>query len=314
MESIKVTPETYVRAETDRTFGNLAGLAGGVNRFHHIRTPTPLDKQTVIRMNLDTLYSVVIVDTAKGATITPPGAPDGRLVSALVVDNDHYAPAVFYDPGPHPIPSDTRYAAVIVRIQLFDPRDAAEVALVNGLQDQLAVSAGSADPLPPMQWEPESLQALTKQYAEELKALKSVRGLMGRRGQVDDERRHLAAAGGWGLNPDEDATYFMYAGEHDPAKGYTATYQVPENRAFWSITVYGADGYMKSENAILNSSHAKLNPDGTFTVFFGSRELCGDVPNRLDVTPGWNFAFRVYRPGKSVLDGSYVLPVAKPVE
>ena len=74
MESIKVTPETYVRAETDRTFGNLAGLAGGVNRFHHIRTPTPLDKQTVIRMNLDTLYSVVIVDTAKGATITPPGA------------------------------------------------------------------------------------------------------------------------------------------------------------------------------------------------------------------------------------------------
>jgi hypothetical protein len=37
------------------------------------------------------------------------------------------------------------------------------------------------------------------------------------------------------------------------------------------------------------------------------------VPNRLDVTPGWNFVMRVYRPGRSVLDGSYVLPAAKPV-
>src|SRR5512137_3040365 len=314
MATVKVTPETYVRAESDRTFSNLAALAGGVNRFHHIRSPTPLDKQTVIRMNLDTIYSIVIVDTAKGATITLPRAPDGRLISALVVDNDHYAPAVFYEPGPHPIPRDTRYAAVIVRIQIMDPRDPAEVALVNGLQDQLAVSAGSADPLPPLQWEPESLQALTDRYNEEAKALRGFKGLMGPRGKVDEKRRHLVAAAGWGLNPDEDATYFMYAGEHDPAKGYAATYQVPENRAFWSITVYGADGYMKSENAILNSSTAKLNADGTFTVHFGSEELCGDVPNRLDVTPGWNFVMRVYRPGRSVLDGSYVLPPVRPVK
>src|SRR5512137_2227046 len=314
MEPVKVTPENYIRAETDRNFQNFLGLTGGVNRFFHVRKPTPLDQQPVIRMNLDTLYSGAVVDTAKGATITLPSAPDGRFISALVVDNDHYAPAVFYEPGPHPIRSDTRYAAVIVRIQIMDPRDPAEVALVNGLQDQLAVSAGSADPFPPLQWEPESLQALTRRYAEELKALKSVKGLMGPRGNVDEKRRHLAAAGGWGLNPDEDATYLMYAGEHDPAKGYTATYQVPENRAFWSITVYGADGYMKSENAILNSSTAKLNADGTFTVHFGSEELCGDVPNRLDVTPGWNFVMRVYRPGRSVLDGSYVLPPVRPVK
>ena len=314
MAATKVTPETYIRAESDRSFRNIAGLAGGVNRFFHIRAPTPLDKQTIIRMNLDTLYSAAVVDTAKGATITLPRVPRGRFISAQVIDNDHYCPAVFYEPGAHPIRSDTRYAVVAVRIQIFNPRDPAEVALVNGLQDQLAVSAGSADPLPAVQWEPESLQALTRQYATEAKAMKSFKGLMGPRGKVDETRRHLVAAAGWGLNPDEDATYFMYAGEHDPGTGYTATYRVPENGAFWSITVYGDDGYMKSENAILNSSSAKLNADGTFTVFFGSKELCGDVPNRLDVTPGWNFIFRVYRPGRSVLDGSYVLPAAKPVK
>ena len=73
-------------------------------------------------------------------------------------------------------------------------------------------------------WEPKSLQALTDRYNEEAKALAGFKGLMGRRGKVEEARRHIVAAAGWGLNPDEDATYFMYAGEHDPAKGYTATY------------------------------------------------------------------------------------------
>ena len=135
---------------------------------------------------------------------------------------------------------------------------------------------------------------------------------MGPRGTVDETRRHLVAAAGWGLNPETDATYLNYSGEHDPRRCYGATYKVPENNAFWSITVYGADGYMKTDNNILNSSNVKLDADGTFAVVFGSKELCGDAPNRLDVTPGWNFVMRVYRPGPSVLDGSYVLPPVRP--
>lgn len=138
--------------------------------------------------------------------------------------------------------------------------------------------------------------------------------MMGPRGTVDEARRHLAAAAAWGLNPQKDATYLNYAGPHDLGKCYIATYKVPENKAFWSITVYGDDGYMKFDNSIVNSSNAKFNADNTFTVFFGSKDLCGDKPNRLDVTPGWNFVMRIYRPGASVLDGSYILPDAKPVD
>ena len=311
---IEVTPETYIRAESDRSFHNIEAAAGGVNRFYFIRRPTPLDEQTIIRMNRDTLYSGAVVDTAKGASIRLPQADSGRFISAQVIDNDHYCPAVFYEPGAHRIECDTRYALVVVRIQLFDPNDAAEVARVNALQDQLAVEAGSAEPMPPIQWQPESLKALTQKYAEEAKSLTSFKGLMGPRGTVDETRRHLVAAAGWGLNPDRDATYLNYAGEHDPGQCYAATYKVPDNKAFWSITVYGADGYMKSDNNILNSSNARLNPDGTFTAVFGPKHICGDVPNRLDVTPGWNFVMRVYRPGPSVLDGRYVLPAVQPVK
>ena len=89
---------------------------------------------------------------------------------------------------------------------------------------------------------------------------------------------------------------------------------MPENNAFWSITVYGADGYMKSVNNILNASNTKMNADGTFTVYFGSAETCGDVPNRLDTTEGWNFLMRIYRPGRSVLEGAYGLSAAKPAK
>jgi hypothetical protein len=64
MKMTKVTPETYIRAESDRQFGVMAKMAGGVNRFYHLRRPTPLDKQNVVRMNRDTLYSMGIVDTS----------------------------------------------------------------------------------------------------------------------------------------------------------------------------------------------------------------------------------------------------------
>ena len=155
---IKVTPETYIRAESDRSFANIQALAGGINRWYFIRQPTPLDKQTVIRMNRDTLYAGAIIDTAKGAEIILPQVPKGRFMSAQVIDNDHYCPSVFYEPGKHVIKSDTRYVLVAVRIQIFNPGDAAEVALVNALQDKLVLQAGSAEPFQPKDWDQESAE------------------------------------------------------------------------------------------------------------------------------------------------------------
>jgi hypothetical protein len=36
------------------------------------------------------LYSGAIVDTSGGAAVTLPQVPDGRYMSILLVDNDHY--------------------------------------------------------------------------------------------------------------------------------------------------------------------------------------------------------------------------------
>ena len=51
-----------------------------------------------------------------------------------------------------------------------------------------------------------------------------------------------------------------------------------------------------------------------FSVYFGSKDACGDVPNPLDVSEGWNYLMRVYRPGASIVDGRYTLPVLVPAK
>lgn len=43
-----------------------------VTRENFVRAPTPLDQQTVVRMNRDTLYSAAIIDTTNGGAITLP--------------------------------------------------------------------------------------------------------------------------------------------------------------------------------------------------------------------------------------------------
>ena len=72
--SQKVTVETFVRAETNRMLASMMAAAGGINRWQHNRVPTPLDQQTVVRMNRDTLYSFAVVDLAEAARVRSPTA------------------------------------------------------------------------------------------------------------------------------------------------------------------------------------------------------------------------------------------------
>jgi hypothetical protein len=67
-----VNVDNFARAESNRMLAGLLAGSGGVNRWHHFREPTPLDDQTVIRMNRDTLYSACVADIAAGPTLTVP--------------------------------------------------------------------------------------------------------------------------------------------------------------------------------------------------------------------------------------------------
>jgi hypothetical protein len=267
MNKILVTSENYIRAETDFAFADFQKNTGGkVNEFFYITEPTPLDQQTVVRMNKDTLYAGAVVDTEGGATVTIPEFPDDRYFSVYVIDNDHYAATVLYEPGTYQIPGDTKYVSLIQRIQLMDASDPEDVALVNKLQKSITINASSADSFPTPQWDKESMLALRAEYEKEFQKFDQYEpDWMGPRGEVNEDTRHLAVAGAWGLFPEKDAVYINYTGPSDPNQCYTATYDVPENNAFWSITVYGNDGFMKSENNIVNDRnvrHTNVNGRG----------------------------------------------------
>lgn len=315
--AVVVTPDNFIRAESDRYFIINEQLAGGVNQFNFIRSVTPLDQQSIVRMNRDTLYGSAVVDTKNGATVTFPEIPDGRYASILVLDNDHYAAQVIYEPGTYTLPDRTRYVLLAVRVHLLDPDDPADIAKATAIQDQFVIEANSHEPFVSGNWDQTSLDMLRAQYEKEMVEYERYPdSWQGNIGEVDETTRQIAVAGGWGLLPNRDALYINYNGKLSENECYRAQYPVPtvKENGFWSLTMYGDDGYMQSDNNILNNFNTELTNDKQhFVAYFGSEELCGDVPNRLDTTAGWNFIIRIYRPDEAVLTADYDLPTPEVV-
>ena len=106
-----ITIDNFVRAESDTAMRNIVNQVG-LGKFGHLRTPTPLDNQTIIRMNRDTLYSPAILDLSTPATVILPDT-GGRYMTLQVVNQDHYMFAVS-KPGRHELTKErvgSRYAS-----------------------------------------------------------------------------------------------------------------------------------------------------------------------------------------------------------
>ena len=110
---IQVNVDNFVRAETASQFDRLLEtyVGGKVNTWAHIQTPAPIDNQTVIRMNRDTLYSAIIVDISKGATLTIPDTGD-RYMSIMIVNEDHYINRVYHEAGTYDLTMDVFHTAL----------------------------------------------------------------------------------------------------------------------------------------------------------------------------------------------------------
>jgi hypothetical protein len=312
--SIPVTVENFVRAETARMMTDIQANSGGVNRWGHLRIPTPPDQQTVIRMNRDTLYSFAVADLASGVTVTLPDTGD-RYSSMVVVNQDHYVNRVLHEPGEHVLTLDeyeTRYVLLAFRI-LADPDDPADVEAANGLQDQLALKAGSAEPLVMPDYDDESFTAVREALLLLAGTVASYAGAFGRRGEVDPVRHLLATAAGWGGLPDSEAVYVNDLPGRPVGEFEIVVRDVPVD-AFWSISIYNRDGFFEpSEDGLcsLNSVTAHKELDGSVVLHLGSCD--GELPNCLHLMDGWNYLVRLYRPRSEILDGSWQFPQPTPV-
>jgi hypothetical protein len=315
--SIPVTADNFTRAETDLYFGSAQRDAGGVGKFFHHREPTQIDKQAVIRMNRDTLYSGAEfdLDTAP-VTITLPNAGK-RFMSMQVINEDQYTPMVVYEAGDVTLTREkigTRYVLTAIRT-LVDPNDAKDVQQVHALQDAIKVDQKDAGKFEVPNWD----QASQKKVRDALLVLGTTlpdsKGMFGTRNQVDPVRRLIGSAMAWGGNPEKDAIYLTITPPNNdsvsPRK--LAVSNVPVD-GFWSISVYNAAGYFEKnpyEAYSVNNITGQKAADGSITIQFGGCD--GKIPNCLPITKGWNYIVRLYRPREEILDGKWKFPETQAV-
>jgi hypothetical protein len=319
-EPQKVNAATFIRAESDTYMRNIAAQAGGLGVFAHFRTPTPLDKQTVIRMNLDTLYSYAVFDMAAGpVTLTVPKVQDGRYVAVQLVNQDHLTPSVLHE-GTYTLTEEmigTRYLAAFARV-FVDASDPADLPKAHAVQDAIIAAQAAPGALELPDWDKTTLDAARKALLD-LGALGTAGfGVqMGKQGEVDPIAHLVATAVGWGLNPPNEAVYlFPSLATNDGKIIHTLTMKDIPVDGFWSISVYNKDGFFEkndlNKNAV-NNVTGKAADDGSITVQFGGCSAEGS-DNCIPITEGWNYIVRLYRPRAEVVNQTWKLPDATPVQ
>jgi len=314
-EPITVTVDNFVRAETAAQFDRVMIQAGGkVNTFFHFREATPLDKQTVIRMNRDTYYSLGMVDISKGATLTIPEL-EGRYMSIAILNEDGYMNKVYQGKGTYKLTMkefDTPYVNVSLRT-LVNPLDPADVAKVIAIQDGCTIKSNSDKPYTHPKYDQASYKAVYKAAIELGRFAPDARGMFGPKEKVDGVRHLLGTALGFGGLPEEEA-FYLNVEPNLPVGAYEITVKDVPVDAFWSISLYNKDGFFQENEYNANSMNnitGTPNEDGSFTVHFG-----GDPKslNYLYIMEGWNYTVRMYQPRKEILDGEWIFPSAKPVK
>jgi hypothetical protein len=312
-KTIPVTWETFVKAETHRTFSNYVQL-GAFGQFSHVRALTPIDKQDVVRLNRDTRYSMGVFDLTTPLTVTLPDAGN-RYIAMQVINEEEYTKAVLYSPGPHVFTQEkvgSRYVCLIVRI-LINSEDVKDDLIVTQLQDKILVSQAAMGKFEIPNWDKASLDRIRDALRVVASTLTDTRLCFGDVNEVNPIAHLLGAAAGWGGNPPNAALYLNIVPEMNDGKTpYTLTLKEVPVDGFWSISVYNKNGYFEVNpyNAYSkNSFSAKKEKDGSVVIHFG-----GDPkqPNYLPISNGWNYLVRLYRAKSEILDGTWKFP--KPVQ
>ena len=316
-EPVHVSTDNFARAESDLFLSNLA-KGGSFGKMKHTRQMAPIDKQPVVRLNRDTLYSGGIFDLDAGpVTITIPEAGK-RFISMQIIDQNQYSPAVYYKPGEYTLTREqigTRYVLAAIRV-LANPDDPADLAQAHKVQDGVISKQEKVGVFEIPDWDEKSRSETRAALTALGDLLPDNRRMFGPKDVVDQTRHLIGTAIGWGGNPDKDAVYLSrIVPENDGATTYRLKVGEVPVEGFWSISVYNATGYFEKNDLnayTINNITAARDKDGGITVQFGN--CTKDIPNCLPTPKGWNYTLRLYRPSAAILDGSWTFPEAVKVQ
>ena len=315
-QTVAVTVDNFVRAESDLYFSAVALKEGGFGKFEHKRELTPLDHQNVIRQNRDTLYSAAVFDLDAGpVTITLPKT-NGRFQSLQLITEDEYTPPTIYGEGSHAVTKKqigTRYVLAAVRT-FVDPSKPSDLREAHRLQDAIEVKQKSPGKFEIPHWDPVSQKKVRDALLVLASTVTDTKRAFGSKQEVDPIQHLICAASAWGANPPEDALYLNVTPEkNDGTTAYRLTVKDVPVDGFWSVIVYNAAGFIPENHRKVysfNNVTAKKDADGSITVQFGGS---GDeAANCIPIVPGWNYMVRLYRPRPERLSGRWTFPEAKP--
>jgi hypothetical protein len=314
---VPVNTDNFVRAETDTYMEKLVKDAG-LGRLQHQRTMASIEKQNIVRLNRDTLYSSGVFDLEAGpVTVTLPDV-GRRYMSLADVNQDHYISKMVHAPAKYTYTKDktgTRYMALLVRT-LANPDDPEDMKAAHEAQDKIIIEQAGRGTFVIPNYDTASLNKV-RGILKQLAAMKGgdFSNAFGDQAEVNPISHLLGTAAGWGGNPKEESIYISVDPKDNSGKtAYRLTVGEVPVEAFWSISVYNAAGFFvkNSRNAYtINNLTAKKADDGTITVQFG--ECKKDVVNCLPIVKGWNYTVRLYRPQDSLLKGEWKFPELEPL-
>jgi len=312
---VPVNVHNFIRAETDLYFRKAAMDDGAFGKLRHRREMASIDKQDVVRMNRDTLYSSGVFDLDAGPiTITLPDAGK-RFMSMQVVSQDHFTTEVAYGPGTFVYDKSkvgTRYVYIIIRT-LANSEDPQDMKAANAVQDRIEVQQAAVGKFEVPNWD-QATQSKARSALENLGSLGGVVERFGRKDEVDPIDHLIGTAIGWGGNPRYAADYqSFYPPRNDGKTAYRLVIKDVPVDGFWSISVYNGQGFFEKNDLdaySLNNLTAKPDASGAYAIQFGACKK--DTPNCLPIVEGWNFTMRLYRPRKEILNGSWKSPEVQP--
>lgn len=321
IDAKQVTVEDFSQAESHKYMSKFVRF-GAFGKFFHTRRPASVERQPVVRMNQDTLYSCAILDLdASPANITFPESKDRYVTLHRLSEYMDSFPHV-YEPGLYTITREqigTRYAVILLRIFMAENNET-DIKVANALQDRFQISQADVGTWEVPSWSTADLSSLRKDFLDLFaRTTTPLSEMYGVRGDLDRLSFNMGVAAGWGANQARDSIFFApYPKKNNGLTTYTLRFSdVPldyTRHGWWSVTVYNSTGFMEANSRHINSYNrktAKHDADAGFTIFFGDCEEPARMSgNCIPIMRGWNYCVLLYVPLPALLNGSWKFPNA----
>ena len=320
-----------------------AGDAGKLNKWSQAsRDLLKAGEDKIVRVNNDTLYKTAFVYLGDGPVVLRSESPSKDRFSSFQLQDDRNANyrniigpegiyTLYHGETPETITGEavevpSLLSAVVTRIEVNDPNDAADMAGAQAVFDGITIEGPTISEMPAVDllsgFDEQVAQEAHKRMDDTARSVPFSKMIVGPGQEPGKDVPYLyhstGTKVGWGGPATSHSAYeSMYTDESgetlEGSKGqYVLVTEAPPVNAFWSITIYDSNTgrlHPNDDNRYhINNTTAVKNEDGTYSFRF--KVKCEDADqNCLEVPAGpFDVAARYYLPEPEIMSGKWTMP------